>query len=222
MFGAGALVAMARSDSGHAADWGDLTWPEVIDWVHLMAGSVWGGGLIALSFVLLPATFRLRTGRRRSIAVLAQRFSTLASIALTGVLLTGLYNAWVQLGGMTALWGTAYGRILLGKLLLVMPLVALGASNHYISVPRLRRWSAPPGPGRPRNLERPQRRASAQGRPRAIRLMHRFARKVGAEALFVGGILLCTALLLHGAPARHNMHGMVAPSGQSGKIFIEK
>ena len=44
-------MAMTRSASGHAADWGDLTWPEVIDWVHLMAGAVWGGGLIALSIM---------------------------------------------------------------------------------------------------------------------------------------------------------------------------
>src|SRR5262245_40800703 len=124
MFGAGALMAMARSGSGHAADWGDLTGPEVIDWVHLMTGSVWGGSLIALSIILLPTTFRLRTERRRSIAVLAQRFSTLASVALAGALLTGFYNAWVQLGSMTAFWGTSYGRILLGKLLLVIPLVA--------------------------------------------------------------------------------------------------
>ena len=31
MFGAGALLAVTRSASSHAADWGDLTFPEIID-----------------------------------------------------------------------------------------------------------------------------------------------------------------------------------------------
>ena len=74
MFGAGALIAMTRSTSGHAADWGDLTFPEIIDWVHLMATSLWGGGLFALSIAILPAVFRLPTRRRQCIATIAQRF----------------------------------------------------------------------------------------------------------------------------------------------------
>jgi copper resistance protein D len=208
MLGAGALLAVTRSASSHAADWGDLTFPEIIDWVHLMASSLWGGGLFALSIAILPAVFRLPTRRRQCIATIAQRFSILAGVTLAGVLLTGLYNAWAQLGTIRALWEVSYGRMLLVKLLLVIPLVAFGASNHYISVPLLRRWSARPGPRRARwrILVVIQRRATGQGRPRAVRLIRRFARKVRAEVILVVGILICTALLLHGAPARHAMH----------------
>jgi putative copper resistance protein D len=227
MFGVGALIAMTRSASGHAADWGDLTFPEIIDWVHLMASSLWGGGLFALSIAILPAAFRLPTRRRQCIATIAQRFSTLAGVTLAGVLLTGLYNAWAQLGTIRALWEVSYGRMLLVKLLLVIPLVAFGASNHYTSVPLLRRWSARPSPRRaqPRLLGVIQRRATSQGWPRAVRLIRRFARKVRAEVILVVGILICTALLLHGAPARHTMHREhtlmhpQAPSRAVGKLM---
>ena len=96
-----------------------------------MASSLWGGGLFALSIAILPAVFRLPTRRRQCIATIAQRFSILAGVTLAEVLLTGLYNAWAQLGMIRALWEVSYGRMLLVKLLLVIPLVAFGASNHY-------------------------------------------------------------------------------------------
>jgi copper resistance protein D len=227
MFGAGALIAMTRSASGHAADWGDPSLPELSDWVHLMASSLWGGGLFALSVAILPAAFRLPARRRQCIAVIAQRFSTLAGVTLAGVLLTGFYNAWVQLGTIRALWEVSYGRMLLAKLFLVIPLIALGASNHYTSVPLLQRWSAPPGQrrARPRILVVIQRRTIGQGRERAVRLVRRLTRKVRAEVIFVVGILICTALLLHGAPARHAMHREhalmhpKAPAGAVGKLM---
>jgi copper resistance protein D len=208
MLGAGALVAMTRSATGHAADWGDLTFAEITDWVHLMASSLWGGGLLALSVAILPASFKLPARRRQCIAAVAQRFSILASVTLAGVLLTGLYNAWLQLGTIRAVWETPYGRMLLVKLLLVIPLVALGTSNHYTSVPLLQPRAGRPGPrgALPRLLVVVQRRATGQGQPRAVRVVRRFARKVWAEVIFVVGIQVCTAVLLHGAPARHAMH----------------
>jgi putative copper export protein len=112
------------------------------------------------------------------------------------------------LGMIGALWEVSYGRMLLVKLLLVIPLVAFGASNHYTTVPLLRRWSARPGPRRARwrILVVIQRRATGPGRLRVVGLIRRFARKVRAEVILVVGILICTALLLHGAPARHAMH----------------
>jgi putative copper resistance protein D len=37
MFAMGALVAMTRSAFGHAADWGDPSFAELMDWLHFMA-----------------------------------------------------------------------------------------------------------------------------------------------------------------------------------------
>jgi copper resistance protein D len=151
------------------------------------------------------------------IAELARRFSILAGVALAGVLLTGLYNAWLQVGGLSATWQTPYGRTLLVKLFLVLPLLTLGGLNHYRSVPRLQRWSGRPVIRRSRTLGLSLTRCPAAGRHRrrAVQLVRRFMRRVWAEAVFVVGILMCTAVLLHGTPARHGAHsehGRLSPA----------
>src|SRR5215475_4022960 len=58
MLVAGGLIALTRSLSGHAADWGDLTLPVLMDWLHLLAGGLWGGGLLALASAVLPGVLR--------------------------------------------------------------------------------------------------------------------------------------------------------------------
>ncbi|MBI3326807.1 MAG: CopD family protein [Nitrospinae bacterium] len=208
MLGVGALIALTRSASGHAADWGDLTLPELIDWLHLLSGLLWGGGLLVLSGIVLPAVIKLPDQRRRLIADIAGRFSALAGVALAGVLLTGMYNAWQQVGTFRALWDTPYGQTLIAKLLLVLPLLILGALNHYISVPLLQGWA-----GRPVTRRRLLHtvlvfRYLVTGRRKLqrARTVRQWTRKVATEAILVVGVLLSTAFLLHGVPGRHASH----------------
>ncbi len=113
MLGAWAVIAMSRRVSGHAADWGDLALPVLMDWLHLMSASVWGGGLMALSIVVLPKIIGLHEQQRELIAYIARRFSKLAGIALCAILITATYNAWIQVGSFRALWQTSYGQIII-------------------------------------------------------------------------------------------------------------
>jgi putative copper resistance protein D len=135
-----------------------------MDWMHLLAGGLWGGGLLALTGAVLPSISRSTDQRRALLADLARRFATLASIALAVVLLTGFANAWIQVGTMRGLWATPYGKTLLAKLLLVCLVLLLDAVNHYLYVPLLQqragrrvaggwllhavptRWRTPAGP----------------------------------------------------------------------------
>jgi putative copper export protein len=208
MLGTGAMVAMTRSASGHAADWGDLTLPALNDWLHLLAASLWGGGLLALSLVVLPTAIKLPELRRPLIAAIARRFSVLAGVALAGVLLTGIYNAWLQVGTISALWETPYGRTLLAKLFLVFPLLALGASNRYISVPLLQRWAGLPMAKRrfPHASLIIRYLVTGRRKPPGAHVVRQFRRTTWAEAICIIGVFICTALLLHGVPARHGSH----------------
>ncbi|HWR21775.1 MAG TPA: copper resistance protein CopC, partial [Verrucomicrobiae bacterium] len=45
------VIALTTSLSGHAADWGDLAMPVLIDWIHLVAVSVWIGGLFTFGLI---------------------------------------------------------------------------------------------------------------------------------------------------------------------------
>src|SRR5690348_4470699 len=98
-------VALTSALSGHAADWGDVTPSVLLDWLHVLAASLWIGGLAALTLAVL--------------------------------LLSGIYNAWVQLPDVAAFRDTPYGRVLLAKIALVIALVALGATSRYTLLPRL-------------------------------------------------------------------------------------
>ena len=132
-------VAFSTALSGHAADWGDLTPSVLLDWSHVLAASLWIGGLVALAIVVFRAGVVARHG---VVARIGARFSRLAAWPLAAVIVTGAYNAWVQLPDVAALWNTPYGRILLAKLILVVALVALGAINRYALLPRLTRMRA--------------------------------------------------------------------------------
>jgi copper resistance protein D len=208
MVGAGALIAMTRSAAGHAADAGDLSIPELMDWLHLMAVSVWGGGLIVLSTIVFPAVLKLTEQRQMLITDIALRFSTLAGIALGTIVVTATYNAWLQVRSFHALWGTPYGQLVIVKFLLLFALVILGASNRYITVPLLQQLTGRPLIG--------QRFLNGllcflylnlfQQKPELVRVTRWFMRKVWAEAILVIVVLICTAMLLHETPARQLSH----------------
>lgn len=186
MFIAAAVIAATRSASGHAADAGDFSLPEISDWLHLMAASIWGGGLITLSLAVFPSIFRLPGERRKYIADIAVRFSGLAGVALFAIVITAAYNGWIEAGSFRALRETAYGKIILLKIMLLAVLVILAASNRYISIPRIARYTG----------SREENGATVTG----------LIRKVGAEAVLIAALLVCTALLLHNMPAKHLSH----------------
>ncbi|KNB49050.1 FixH family protein [Streptomyces caatingaensis] len=97
-----------------------------VDVAHLLAAGVWLGGLAALLAALRADDALPREAVRR--------FSRLAFAAVCVLVVTGLYQAWRQVGTWSALTGTDYGRRLLVKVCLVAVLVALAASS--------RRWTA--------------------------------------------------------------------------------
>lgn len=109
------------------------------DWVHLLAASLWIGGLMLMVVALAP-TMRALTaeGRRVILSRAIPRFSAIALIAWGCLLLTGLYSAWLQVGNLTALTTTPYGQTLILKLILIVPLLALGAFNLLLVTRKLR------------------------------------------------------------------------------------
>ncbi|MFI6625823.1 copper resistance CopC/CopD family protein [Streptomyces sp. NPDC050528] len=93
--------------------------------LHLLAMSVWLGGLTALLTVL----YRSPTLDAAPVA----RFSRLAFASVTVLVVTGIYQSWRGLGSWNALTGTSYGRILLVKLGAVVLLLAVAGWS--------RRWT---------------------------------------------------------------------------------
>ncbi len=66
-----------------------------------------------------------------------RRFSWLGIATVTTLLATGIFNAWLLVGDIPPLVGTSYGRLLLIKLALLFPLLALAATNLLHIRPRM-------------------------------------------------------------------------------------
>jgi putative copper resistance protein D len=139
------VFAAAPVYSGHAAatiGWLG-TFHRAADGLHLLAASAWLGGLLPLALLLAAA-------RRKEISLAAARdatlrFSTMGVASVGTLLITGLVNSWVLVGGVPALIGTDYGRLLLIKVALFLAMVAVAAVNRLRITPRLVREAAAGG-----------------------------------------------------------------------------
>ena len=126
-----AALGLALAASGHASAapprW--LTRPAVF--LHGVGIAIWVGSLVPLA---------LNIGRggdpaRRALA----RFSRIILPVVAVLALAGAVLAVVQLRHFEALWTTAYGRVLLAKLSLLLLLFTLAAINRFSLTPAVQK-----------------------------------------------------------------------------------
>jgi len=158
--------------SGHASVSGPVS--LVADAAHVQAAAVWTGGL---AFVVLGLIFA--TGKRWELAATSvPRFSMMAVVSVTVLLVAGAINGYLQVRAWRGLWETQYGVLLLIKIGLVLPLLAIGAYNNRFAVPRLRAQIA------------------------SVVERRRFLRFAAAELAIMLAIVGVTAGLVNAPPAR--------------------
>ncbi len=150
-----------------------------VDWLHLLSASVWIGGLLALLVGIVSITGLQSMQRRVVYASLIPRFSTLAIGSVLILAITGFYASWLEVGNLSALFNTSYGQTLLVKLILIVPILALGASNLLV-------W----GPGMMRRKQAPE----------------RFGRSLTGEVVVAVLILLAVGLLTSLPTARESLN----------------
>jgi putative copper export protein len=191
-------AALTTTLTGHAAEWGDLTVSVAVDWAHVVAASAWTGGLIGLALLVRG---QASGWAPETLGRVARRFSRLAGACLLTVVVTGSYNAWSQLGTLSPLWTTPYGRWLAVKLLLVVGLVWLGGLNRYVVVPRLAPVQTARGLGA--RVFRISRLVFLGPRRRVWEAPARFSTYLAREAVLVLAVFACTAALGEATPGRH-------------------
>jgi putative copper export protein/mono/diheme cytochrome c family protein len=178
--GASALVAMAWA--GHAAavePFGALA--LFADGLHVAAGGTWLGALLPLALLLRRASTEAGADARPYAVLAIRRFSALALVLMLLIVSTGLWNAWVEVGSVPALIGTRYGALLLVKVALLVPVLALALVNRRRHLPALS------GDG------------ATVGRPAMAQLSRLLVGELGLALV----ILAVTATLSLTPPARH-------------------
>lgn len=127
--GLGWLMLMTLTQLSHAA--AELRFlPFFADWIHVIAASVWMGGILGFSALLLRAPRATYTkGNSLLLGKAVRRFSAMASIAIIALLASGIYASLLYIPSLSDLMGTLYGRALIMKLGLVIFMLLVGTIN---------------------------------------------------------------------------------------------
>jgi copper transport protein len=159
------------------------------DMVHLVAGAVWFGGLVALAVVLRRAT---ETTDAAGVADVVGWFSSTAAVAVVGAGLAGTVLAVVGVGSLEAATGTTYGVLVLAKVALVAVVVGIGGWNRFALVPRIQAGVRAVPEGATAGTVVPL-------APRTVSVAHeaivQLQRTVRIEAVLLVGVLVLTVLL---------------------------
>ena len=166
------LLLPTLSAAGHARTSGTLA--LIADVVHIAAASMWVGGLAFTVLALLLAGADRWPLASRAVPV----FSILAVGSVVVLIIAGTVRGYEEVKAFHGLWDTTYGKLLLFKIGLVLPLLALGAYNNRFAVPRLKRQIASA-------LEQ-----------------RRFLRAAGVELAIMAAIVGVTAVLVTEPPAK--------------------
>jgi putative copper export protein len=176
LLGVAALTLLAGQ--GHASQAPLAPVQVAADAAHLTAVASWVGGLPCLAVMLLRAPRALPgAGRPLASAALA-RFSRVALWCVVAIAVTGLVRAAGELSSLVELVTTGYGRSLLLKSALLVPILVLARRNRAV-VGRIASGVAP-----------------TAARLRAV------ARRAQMELAIAMGVIVVAAVLVAQVPGR--------------------
>lgn len=138
----GSMLCLAVAMSSHAAAVAaNLLFVAVlVDWFHLIASSLWVGGMIYIATVYLPILRKKPLAERvQSLISVLPYYSPLAIAGVIVMAVTGPLSATIRLSSWEQLLSTAYGRALSVKVVLVGVLLITSAIHVFFLRPRLAR-----------------------------------------------------------------------------------
>lgn len=135
--GLSVISLLTFSMSGHAAGTANPLIPIVADWLHLLMGAIWFGGVLGLTLVVWGLRRASPAVRTRLLVRLIGRFSPVALTSIVLVTLTGVIRSLNQIPTLAEVWTTTYGRILLIKLVVLGAALVLGGRHWRRVGPRL-------------------------------------------------------------------------------------
>ena len=144
--GAAAAALLVPGLAGHAAQYKPRGLSLGLDWLHLVAGGLWIGGLVGLT-VVAAATPRSR--RVAAMAVVVPRFSRVALFSVLGLVSSGTLAAFIRIPTLRSLVNTGYGQALLVKIGVLVLALMIASVNLLRTTPRLQASERKPELGEP-------------------------------------------------------------------------
>jgi copper transport protein len=129
-------LAVVAALNGHARTDSHPGWAATSASVHLLAVSVWVGGLLALVLLGGPVGRSVPPDRRGPLLrEVLRRFSPLAVVGVLVVVATGVANSLFNFDSLSDLWRVTHGRTVLAKVIALGVALAV-AARHLLVLPR--------------------------------------------------------------------------------------
>ncbi|MBZ0283775.1 MAG: copper resistance protein CopC [Anaerolineae bacterium] len=170
----GAILAI-NSLFSHANAAHDQLAAVSADWLHLLAMTLWVGGLVQFISVIGPVRKHFQPAAP-TLNKLVAHFTNFARVSVVALFITGLYSTWLQVGVVEGLWTTGYGQALLLKIILIIPIIGIAFVNMVYTYRGL----------------------ASGGEIWGTRLR----RLIGVEIALTAGVLLTVGMMTSTAPAR--------------------
>jgi copper transport protein len=131
---AASSVLLVPGLAGHAAQTSPRGLSILADWLHLVSGSLWIGGLVGLLVLWrsLPAAARIA-----GLVVAVPRFSNVAFVSVLVLIGSGVGASLLHIPTIGSLWQTSYGQALLVKIGLLVAAMLLASVNLLRNKSRL-------------------------------------------------------------------------------------
>ena len=171
----GCAILLGFSAGSHAGAAPGSVWAVAFDLIHMLAASAWVGGLMLLPLVIAQRRQTAAGADVASLRPLFRRYGYMAKLSFFLLWATGLLNSLVHIPSLDSLLNTAYGQVLLLKLLLMLVV-------WWISSRSSRVFRGKPDPARMADL------------------LKQFSRQVATAALIGLALLLSVAVLSQTQP----------------------
>jgi len=110
----------------------ELVAPMILDYVHNLLASVWIGGIIFFSFVILPTLAKLDwMEKEKTVLAILPRYSGMVTIALGILIITGPTLLWFLESDVTSITNSTYGFLIFAKIFLALIMIGLGAYFQF-------------------------------------------------------------------------------------------
>jgi len=110
----------------------ELAAPMILDYVHNLLASVWIGGIIFFSFVILPTLAKLDwMEKEKTVLAILPRYSGMVTIALGILIITGPTLLWFLESDVTSITNSTYGFLIFAKIFLALIMIGLGAYFQF-------------------------------------------------------------------------------------------
>jgi putative copper export protein/methionine-rich copper-binding protein CopC len=138
------VLAASPAFASHAASSPRLqSLAIIVDGIHVFGAAGWLGSLFVVVAAGIPAASSASAEQRAmAIADLIESFSPTAFVFAGIVVASGVFAAWIHVGGFDALISSRYGVLLLAKVAVVVVVGGLGAFNWRFVRPRLKTGEA--------------------------------------------------------------------------------